>query len=213
MKFCISILFFAFAISPLMAQTKKGSADYQKQSRPALINEVPFPVKTIENALEDKFRKMGYKSSSSKGYMVFKGVRMEELGPDSYDLFFSTERASRKDKENSTVTLLISKGNDAFVADSVDAKVYDNGKDFLDNLRTTVAAYDLEQQIIDQDDAIRKAEKKDKNLKDEADDLQKKKRKIEADIEQNIKDQADQVKEIEKQRQLLETLKGKRGKQ
>ncbi len=207
------MLFFVMVSLSALAQTKKASADYQKQSRPALINEVPFPVKTIENALEDKFRKMGYKSTSTKGYTVFRGVRMEEFGPDSYDLFFNTERASRKDKENSSVTMLISKGNDVFVADSLDSKVYDNGKDFLDNLRITVAAYDLEQQILDQEEAIRKAEKKDKNLKDEADDLQKKKRKIEADIDQNTKDLADQVKEIEKQRQLLEALKGKRAKQ
>lgn len=212
MKFCISILFFVMTGLPAVAQTKKGSADYQKQGRPALINDVPFPVKTIENALEDKFRKMGHKSSSSKGYIIFRGVRTDELGPDSYDLFFSAERASRKDKENSTVTMLISKGNDVFVADTLDSRVYDNGKDFMDNLRSTVAAYDLEQQILDQEETIRKAEKKDKNLKDESDDLQKKKRKIDADIDQNTKDQADQLKELEKQRQLLETLKEKRGK-
>lgn len=210
MKFCISILFFAFAFTPLMAQTKKASADYQKTARPALINEVPYPVKTIENALEDKFKKMGYRSSSSKGFTIFKGVRMDELGPDSYDLFFSADRASRRDKENSSVTMLISKGNDVFVADTLDSKVYDNGKVFLDNLRVMVEAYDLEQQIIEQENVIKKAEKKDKSLKDEADDLQKKKRKIEDDIVQNTKDLADQVKELEKQRQMLETLKAKR---
>lgn len=135
---------------------------------------------------------------------------MDELGPDSYDLFFSADRASRRDKENSSVTMLISKGNDVFVADTLDSKVYDNGKVFLDNLRVMVEAYDLEQQIIEQENVIKKAEKKDKSLKDEADDLQKKKRKIEDDIVQNTKDLADQVKELEKQRQMLETLKAKR---
>ena len=41
--------------------------------------------------------------------------------------------------------------------------------------------------------------------------LQKKKKKLEKEIEDNIKEQADQQKELEKQRQVLSTLKGTNG--
>ena len=45
---------------------------------------------------------------------------------------------------------------------------------------------------------------------EDGEDLQKKLNKVNKQIEENAKDQADQKSEIEKQRQALETIKGKR---
>ncbi len=202
LSLCITVISFG--------QARTGTADYQKVSRAAILNDMPFPAKTVENALIDNFLKKGYKSSSSKGFTVFKGVRLTELGPDSYDLYFSAERVSRRDKDNSTLTLLISKGFDAFINEADDATLITNAVAYMNGLRDIVAAYDLEQQIADQENAVKKAEKKDSNLKDEAEDLQKKKSKIESDIARNIKDKADQEKEVANQKQILETLKAKR---
>ncbi|MBK8712658.1 MAG: hypothetical protein IPL97_12425 [Niastella sp.] len=202
LSLCITVISFG--------QARTGTADYQKVSRAAILNDMPFPAKTVENALIDNFLKKGYKSSSSKGFTVFKGVRLTELGPDSYDLYFSAERVSRRDKDNSTLTLLISKGFDAFINEADDATLITNAVAYMNGLRDVVAAYDLEQQIADQENAVKKAEKKDSNLKDEAEDLQKKKSKIESDIARNIKDKADQEKEVANQKQILETLKAKR---
>lgn len=202
LSLCITVISFG--------QARTGTADYQKVSRAAILNDMPFPAKTVENALIDNFLKKGYKSSSSKGFTVFKGVRLTELGPDSYDLYFSAERVSRRDKDNSTLTLLISKGFDAFINEADDATLITNAVAYMNGLRDIVAAYDLEQQIADQENAVKKAEKKDSNLKDETEDLQKKKSKIESDIARNIKDKADQEKEVANQKQILETLKAKR---
>ena len=210
MKQIITLLLSLFITVFSFGQSRTGTADYQKVSRAAILNDMPFPAKTVENALVDKFLKMGYKSGSSKGYTVFKGVHLNELGPGSYDLYFSAERVSRRDKDNSTLTLLISKGYDAFINETDDAPLFAQAKAYMDSLRDMVAAYDLEQQIADQENAVKKAEKKDSNLKDEADDLQKKKSKIESDIARNIKDKADQEKEVANQKQILENLKAKR---
>ena len=70
--------------------------------------------------------------------------------------------------------------------------------------------YDLEQQIIAQEDAIKKADKKSANLIDDGVSLEKKRKNIEQDIADNKKNQANQLVEIEKQKQILEVLKGKR---
>ncbi len=193
-----------------MAQTQSSRVEYQKISRPALVNEVPFSAKTIENAIEDTLKKMGYKGTSSKDFTVYKGVRMPSLGPDSYDIYFMVEKKSRRDKDNSTVTMMISKGYDAFVDESVDASVVSNGKNFLNNLRDIVSAYDLEQQIAAQMGEVKSAEKKSDNLEEEGRDLEKKKRKLEEQIDKNEKDQKEQKQEIEKQKQILEVLIGKR---
>ena len=192
------------------SQARYSTVEYSKQMKPAIVADVPFPEKTISGAIEDKLGKMGYKSTSSKGFTVYKGVRMQELGSDLYDLYFMVDRVSRKDKGNSTVTMMVSKGFETFVSDSSDSKLIDNAKNYLNNFRETVAAYDLELQIADQDDAVKKADKKYLNLVDEGNDLQKKKRKLEDQIAQNVVDQKNQQDEQAKQKQMLDVLKGKR---
>lgn len=192
------------------AQSRTATVEYQKVNRQAVVAEIPFPEKTIRDAIDNKMEQMGYKGKDSKGFTVYKGVRMPELGNDSYDLYFMADRKSRKEKENSTLTLMISKGFDSFVSDSTDARVMTNAKNYLDSIRNMIAAYDLEQQIIAQEDAVKKADKKYNNLVDDGASLEKKRKNIEKDIEDNKKDQANQKAEIEKQKQILETLRGKR---
>lgn len=192
------------------AQSRTATVEYQKVNRQAVVAEIPFPEKTIRDAIDNKMEQMGYKGKDSKGFTVYKGVRMPELGSDSYDLYFMADRKSRKEKENSTLTLMITKGFDSFVSDSTDARVMNNAKNYLDSIRNMIAAYDLEQQIIAQEDAVKKADKKYNNLVDDGVSLEKKKKNIEKDIEDNKKDQANQQAEIEKQKQILETLRGKR---
>ena len=208
-QLCLAfVLFLSHSFS--FSQSKSTEVDYQKQSRPAIVNDVPFGAKTIENAIDDTLSKMGYKGTGSKGFTVYKGVRFSQLGPDAYDLYFMVDKKSRKDNENSTVTMMISKGFDAFVSKSSDKAVFENAQTYLDSLRNMVAKYDLEQQISAQEEELKKAVKKNTELQDKAKDLEKKKRRLEDDISDNIKDQQNQVKELEKQRQILEVLRGKR---
>jgi peptidoglycan hydrolase CwlO-like protein len=120
------------------------------------------------------------------------------------------DRKSRKEKDYSTVTFMISKGIDNFVADSTDASVMRNGKEYVDTLKNSVDAYDLEQQIIPQEALVKKADKKYSDLMEEGQSLEKKRNNIEKDIEENKSKQTSQQTEIEKQKQILETLKGRR---
>jgi len=210
MKYIITLICtFAFC-SVSTAQSRTTTVEYQKINRQGVVAEIPFPEKTIRDAIDNKMEQMGYKGKDSKGFTVYKGVRMPELGNDSYDLYFTADRKSRKEKENSTLTLMISKGFDAFVSDSSDARVMSNAKNYLDTIKNMIAAYDLEQQIVVQEDAVKKADKKYNNLIDDGASLEKKKKNIEKDIEDNKKNQASQQAEIEKQKQILETLRGKR---
>ncbi len=204
--FLIALVFYGFAI----AQTRSIQVEYQKISRSAMENEMPFSSKTVEKAIEDMFSKMGYKGSGIKGFDLYKGVRISDWGTDTYDIYFKTERKSRRDKENTVVTMMISKGFDAFVSDTSDMEVFRKAKLYLDSLLFVVAAYDLEQEIAVQEDELKSAEKKSTNLQDDGKDLEKKKRKLEDDITDNIRDQQNQSNEVIKQRQILENLKAKR---
>ena len=190
------------------AQTTVTTTEYQKVSRTALVNEIPYPAKMIEDAIEDVLAKRGYKGSSAKGFTVYKGARL--IGDEAYDIYFMVEKKSRKDKDNSTVTMMVSKGYDEFLTEKNDGPVLEKARYFLDSLRNSVSRYDLEQQILVQEDEVKSADKKHTSLQDESKDLEKKKRKLEDEIRDNTKDLENQVKEIEKQKQILETLKARR---
>ena len=207
------LFFIAIAVamcSTSIAQSRLATADYQKTKQPGIELDVPFPEKTVSKSIDDYFQKLGYKGKDTKGYLTYKGVRLPQLGPDTYDLYFKTDKKSRKEKDATTVTLMISTGYEKFIGDTTNAPLIDSAKNYLNGLTDRVAAYDLDQQINEQDDAVKKALKKLTNLTETGQDLQKKKVKIENDIADNLKGQASQKTESEKQQQILQTLRGKR---
>ena len=107
--------------------------------------------------------------------------------------------------------MMISRGEDNFISEATDPDLIKKMKNYLDNISPAIAHYDLEQQIAGQEEMVMKAEKKAANLFETAEDLQKKKKKVEEQIGDNIKDQAKQKDELEKQKQLLQALKANRG--
>ncbi len=202
----IAVVFFT---AVAMAQPRLVTAEYQKTQQPAIEYNVPFTEKTVTKSLNDYFEKLGYKGKDTKGYQTYKGVRLPELGPDIYDLYFKTDRKSKKEKDATTVTMLISSGYEKFIGDTTDATLIGNAKTYLENLTTRVAAYDLSEQIADQDGVVKKAINNLNNAISSGEDLQKKKSKIENDIEDNSKKQASLKAESEKQQLILQTLKDK----
>lgn len=199
-----------FLVLAIQAQSSVTSVEYQKMQRQAVVCEVPFAEKTVAGAIDDKFEKMGYKGKDSKGYVVYRGVKLSEISNDPVDMYFMVDRKSRKEKETSIITLLLSKGFEEFMTEKDNPEVFQKAKVYLDSIRNSIADYDLELQIKEQEDVVKDNDKKAAKLVEEAEDLQKKKKKLEKDIEDNIKNQADQKTEIEKQQQILETLKAKR---
>lgn len=192
------------------AQAVLATAEYNKTMQPAITLDIPFPDKTVQAAMEDRMLKLGYKGKSNKGYIVFKAVRLPELGPDTYDLYFDAARKSRREKEMTVVTLLISSGYEKFIGDTTNLQVVNNAKQWLNSFPEAVVAYDLEVQISDQESAWKKAEKKSASLIDDGADLQKKLVKLQKEIEENTAQQAAQRTEVERQLQVLEQLKSQR---
>ena len=202
----LSLVLFTVTVN---SQARYVFINFKDAQKPAVQSEFAFSDKMISDAIEDKLNKMGYKGKDTKGYTVYKSVVLPELGTQAYDLYFKVDRKSRKEKDNAVVSMLVSTGNENFISDTSDSRTINNAKRFLDNLLPTVAAYDLQQQVNAQQDIVTKADKKYKSLQDDADDLQKKKKKLEQQIEDNLKAQKDQQAEMEKQRQLFETIKAR----
>src|SRR5690606_24837821 len=100
---------------------------------------------------------------------------------------FKTTRKSKKEKDISIVTLMISKGNENFVSEAADGSLIRNAKNFLENLVPHVQAHDLNLQIAEQETVVKKANKKMEALTEEGQDLSKKQKKIEDQIAENAK--------------------------
>ncbi len=210
MRKVIILLVVSFLSTASFAQARLTTTEFAKNAQPAVEIDIPFAPKTVESAIEDKMQKSGSKGKEIKGFIVYRTVSLTDFKNVPYDLYFKTERKSRKEKENSIVTLMVSPGLEKFIGDTTNAAVIEQAKLFLSNLMPSIQAADLELQINDQDEASKKAEKKYNNLVEDGIDLVKKKEKLENDIAENIKKQADQKADMEKQKQILTTLKGKR---
>lgn len=210
MKKITAFIFLCCLYTMVTAQSSIETVSYLKNDQQAVVNEILFPEKTIMNAIDNKMEQMGYKGKSTKGFTVYKGVRMADLGTGEYDLYFSADRKSRRNKDNSTLTLMISTGNEIFATEKTNAGLMDNAKKYLNGISNMIEAYDLEQQVLEQQDVITKSDKKFNSLVDDGKSLEKKRKDVEKDIEDNKKDQEKQLADIEKQKLLLETLKGKR---
>jgi len=195
-----------FAYATGFSQSFSTTAQYNKTQVPCLQVEIPFPQKTVDKAIQDKMSKLGYNDKSDKDYTLYKEVHLPELGSGTYDLYFESDRKSRGEKDITILTFLISPGYAKFISDTSDATVMGNARQFLNNLIPTVRAYDLEQQITTQQEIVKKADKKLSGLVSDGEDLVKKKKKVEDEINDNSKDQTDQQAELARQKQILTTL-------
>jgi len=208
-KLCCAAVVMFFFFLYTTAQSYEGKIDYQKKDEKAMVIEFPYPPDVVEDAIVEKMEKLGYKKKESKGFLVYKNAVLAEISSEPADYFIKVERKSRKEKNESVVYLVMQRNNENIIARS-DTLVNSNAKTFLNKLTPDVEAFNLEKEIAEQEDAVSKAEKKLKNLQDDKDTMEKKIKKLQKDIKDNLKQQEDQQKEIEKQRQVLEALKGKR---
>lgn len=195
----------SFSIAAL-AQAYEGTIEYDKKKQAAVVIDYAYSTEAVENAIIEKMQRMGYKSkeekgmfNKDKGFRVFKGAMISDISDNSMDYIVNVERKSRKDKDESTLYLVMNK-NGENVSSSVEMG---RAKDFLNGLLPEVEASNLELQIKDQEEMVTKAEKKLKNLRDDQDDLEKK-------LKNNQKDQEDTQKNIEDQKHALENLRAKR---
>lgn len=204
----IIIIATAFFISRLVsAQAYDGTVDYQKSKQPTAVIELPYPPGVVEDAIKDKLKRMGYTGKESKGFITFKGVR-DSAGKEM-DYVLKVERKSRKEKDESVI-YLFGQGTAVDMSKSGLGSDMDYFKTTLNNMQPDIEAYNLEVQIADQEETVKKAQKKYDNLQDDQKSLEKKLKKLQDDIEDNKKDQAKQKAEIENQQKILDTLKTKR---
>ena len=209
MKKLLFLLLSGIPIVSLHAQSYEGSVDYQRKDEKAMVIDFPYSPSIVEAAIVEKMEKLGYKKKESKGFLVYKDAIISDISSERADYMIKVERKSRKEKDESSVYLIISRADENLIARS-DALLNSNLKTFLNRLVPQVQAYNLEQEILAQETLVTKAEKKLKDLKEDQEALEKKIKNLQEDLGDNAKNQQGQQKEIDNQKQVLEAMRNKR---
>jgi hypothetical protein len=193
------ITLFVFKIATYsQAQAYDGRLDYQKTSQQVVLIDLPYKTDVVEDAIKDYMVKKGFKSSSSKGFNVFRGIKLDDADADPSDLYFKIDK-KKKDKDYSVITLLATKANaDILARPATDSSgQIDKAKSFLNNLVPYIDAHNTDVLINDQQDVLKKAQKKMNGLMSDQSDIEKKIRKIQSDQEQNKTDLLKQTQDIQ----------------
>ncbi len=198
-----------------MAQSRQGTVEYDKTIVPCYIMDLPFAPGVAEDAIKERFKKMGLPSKEKKGFLEYRNVVIPEISGTPIDALIKVERKSRKEKDASTVYMIVnpigvttdatSSGTVAGIAAGTDV--------FLNSLKGNTEDLSLELEIKKQDDEVKRAEKKYKNMVDDGEDMQKKLKKLQEDIVENTKRQQDQTAEVQKQKEALIQMLARRRKQ
>ncbi len=192
-------------------QAFEATTDFQRTTQPAAIIELPYTANVVEKAIADYMSRKGMKGSDTKGFTVFRSYKLRESQDFMSDLYFKIERKSRKEKDMTVVSLVVGKtGEDVKARVAPDNSSLDGAKDLLNDMVASIDAYNLEVQIKDQEDVLKKAQKKFDGLVDDQKDYEKRIKGLQDKLEDNKKDQQKQQDELKKQQGILETLKGKR---
>lgn len=211
-KYCLIFLSCVLAVTVrAQARASEGSTDFQKSTQPAAIIELPYPESVVQKGIEEYMLKKGAKGSDNRGFTVFRSYKMQSRHDYTSDLYFKTERKSRKDKDISIVYLVTGKsGQDIKTRNSSDDKGLDGAKDLLEDLAPFMEAYNLDLQIKDQEAMLKKLEGKMNDMVEDSVSIDKKRKALDEKIQQNVLDRQKQKTEMDKQREVLEAMKKRR---
>ena len=79
---------------------------YQKGVQPATLIDLPYPEDVVESSIKDYMARQGWKGVSSRGYKVYKNIRLDQSDTALSDLHIKVDPKSSRDKSQSIVTLL-----------------------------------------------------------------------------------------------------------
>lgn len=187
-----------------------GEMDWQQKKIPAFIIDVQQPVAVTRSAITNKLEQRGYKPLLQRGTLQYKGIQLPEIGNGQYDLLIRIAKNRRRSIETSHVQLAVSSGNQNFITATDDPALVERMKSFASQLDSWAAAQSLELHIQKQEDALKAAEKRMSDLETESLHLEKRKARIEEDIQSNKHHKERQKAEVENQKKVLEVLRAKR---
>jgi hypothetical protein len=194
------ILLFLSVLSTVvvLGQSYEGTIDYQKTRQAVVMVQLPYSGEHVEDALKEYMAKRGSRSSGMKGFTVFRSVQLNDSDSSLSDLYFKAGSKNRQEKDITVLTLLpVKKNQDILTRMPGDSTLIASARAFLDSLAPAVHIYSMNVQANDQESVLKKAQKKQDGLINDEADLEKRIRKLEADLDDNKKQQAKQAADLQ----------------
>jgi hypothetical protein len=214
------LIVLATSIIMARAQSSYTTIQYNKNMQPALVLELSNNTNDVEGTILKKLEQTGYnpetqghlfwKKNKIDGFYVFNNVTLPSLSNQKLDMYFKVVQKNKEEKNNSTLYLLVSTGNENFASPAGDTILWNSSKMFLDGFIEKTTAYSLEQNITAQENVLKDSQKKLTTLQKDEKDLADKIKKYQDELMKNKSSQKDQQENIEIQKKQLENLKLKR---
>jgi len=192
------------------AQVTDAVVDFNKTKRTVKSMEINESPSVVEQAIRNRMLTAGYKSSDSKGWLIFKGVNNATFSDDPCDLYMKVEKKSRKEKETSVVYFFASKPNEHATPVELSAEML-SSDGFQSQIALNSEVEKLERDIKEQEKTTEKSQKKYDDLVKEQSTLERKIKDLQSDLEKNKQKQAEQLQDLDNQKRVLDQLKSKRG--
>ena len=210
------IIVLATSIITARAQSSITTIEYNKTMQPALVLELPNTTNDVEGTILKKLKEIGYnpltqghlfwKKNTIDGFYIFNNVALPALSAQKLDMYFKVIQKNREEKDNTTLYMLVSKGNENFASPQIDTTLWNSSQVFLNSFVEKTTAYNLEENIKAQENAVNDSQKKLGTLQSDEKDLAEKIKKYQSDLSNNQNSQKDQQQDIENQQKLLESL-------
>src|SRR6187431_176261 len=151
------MIILATGIITAQAQSSHTTIMYNKKMQPALVLELPNSASDAEGTILQKLKETGYnpetqghlfwKKNKTDGFYVFNNVILPSLSTMKLDMYFKVVQKNNEEKNNSTLYLLLSKGNENFISPETDQSTWDSSVLFLNSFAGKTTAFSLEQNI------------------------------------------------------------------
>lgn len=220
MKKISIILFAVLAGLTGYSQSEATSIEFNKTMKPTLRLELASSQSDVEATILEKLKQAGYKPETTgaffwknnqiDGFYVFKNILLPKVSAKALDMYFKVSPKNAEEKNNSTLYMLVSTGNENFASPQRDTTLWGSSTRFLNGFVSNTIAYSLEQSIGKQEEMLTAAQKKLNSLQSDEKDLNEKLRKTQEELQANQRSQADQQVELDQQKKSLETLKAQR---
>lgn len=202
---------FLFTAQAFAQTANEGKVEHSNGNKAAAVIELPYPEDEVTDMLSDAMAARGVKGDKSKGFVIYRNVRLNDNDADLSDLHFKVERKSRKEKDITNVYLLIGKPSENVgLRSATDYHKIEEAKSFLNGMVPKMEAHHLEVQIREQEATVIKAEKKFQSLVEDSVSYVEKIRALEQKMNTNRTDRASQDVEVKKQRTTLEAMRSRR---
>lgn len=212
MKYAISVLLITLCFSQAYSQAVEGTVEQSNNNLPAAVIELPVAPDVATAAMKDHLSKKGKsRTTDIKGFVTFRNTDSIPSDSTTADLYFKVERKSRREKEFSLVSLLLTTpGSNTASPTKTRHLNMEEAKAFLNELQPAIIAFDLERQIKEQNEMVIKEETRYRHLDEERTELIKRQESMGQKILDKQNEQQSQKIEVEKQKQILTELVTKR---